>query len=236
MHLAILMTNTDESDFAFRFALDGQKFTDLIHLARPDWRLTVFAVKDGVIPDDLSRFGGVIITGSPASTLSRAPWVAKLLGLIREMNDAGMPIFGVCFGHQAIALALGGQIGDNPDGWFHGLSVNTFVTRPNCMRDLPDPVRLYASHKEQVVALPEGAVVITKAEGCDVTGFAMGAHILTTQQHPEMTPAFMTALTEELADQLGADNLAIARATIGGPVDTQPFAEAMARFFEQAAG
>ncbi len=236
MHLAILMTNTDESEFACRHPLDGQKFTDLIHLVRPDWRLTVFAVKDGVFPGDVSRFDGVIITGSPASTLSGAPWVVKLLDLIREMNDARLPMFGACFGHQAIALALGGRIGANPAGWFHGLSINAIVTRPIWMRDVPDPVRLYASHKEQVITLPRGAVGFTRAEGCAVTGFGVDSHIFTTQQHPEMTLAFMAALTGELADQLRAGNLENARATIGGPVDTQPFAQAIARFFEQAAG
>lgn len=64
----------------------------------------------------------------------------------------------------------------------------------------------------------------------------MGAHILTTQQHPEITPAVMTALTEELADQLRVDNLAAARATIGGPVETRPLPQVIARFFEPAAG
>ena len=236
MHLAILMCNTDESDFAHRHPLDGQKFSDLVHLVRPGWTQEVFAVKDGVFPGGLSGFDGTILTGSPASVLSDAPWVARLLALVREMYAARLPMFGACFGHQAIALALGGQIGANPAGWFHGLSVNEVVARPGWMRDLPDMFRLYASHKEQVVALPDGAQVVSRAKGCDVSGFAMGGHVFATQQHPEMTRGFMLALTQELAPDLGDDLASKALESLAEPTDTRAFAECLARFFEQAAG
>jgi len=236
MHLAILMTNTDESEFAHRHPLDGQKFTDLIRLVRPDWTLEVFAVKDGVFPDDPADFDGVIITGSPASTLGGEPWVAQLLELIRQMDAAHVPMFGACFGHQVIALALGGSIGPNPGGLVHGLSVNTVTNRPGWAPDLPDRLRLYASHGEQVTSLPEGAQVISHAKGCEVTGFCIGGHVYTTQQHPEMTQGFFTALTDELVDYLGPDLVARARTSLGEDADMRVFATSIARFFEQAAG
>ena len=47
MKIAILMTNTDESDFAQRHPKDGEKFTDFIQLVRPKWETVVFSVKDG---------------------------------------------------------------------------------------------------------------------------------------------------------------------------------------------
>lgn len=235
MHLAILMTNTDESEFAQAHPKDGEKFADLIHLVRPGWTLEVFAVKDGVFPADLSRFDGAMITGSPASVTGEADWIARLLDLIRAMHAAGMPIFGACFGHQAIALALGGTIGRNSGGWIHGLTRNRTLTRPGWARDLPDEVRLYGSHVEQVTALPEGAVPISRSEGCDVTGFVLGDTIYTTQHHPEMTPEFIAALTEELAGDLGPDLAARARASLAERSDMTVFAESIARFFEQAA-
>ena len=121
MHLAILMTNTDESPFAQRHPKDGEKFAELIHLVRPDWRVEVFPVKDGVFPADITAFDGAMITGSPASTRSGADWTLKLFDLIRDMAARHQPVMGVCFGHQAIALALGGQVGRSPEGWAHGL-------------------------------------------------------------------------------------------------------------------
>jgi len=235
MHLAILMTNTDESAFAARHPRDGQKFTDLIQSARPDWTTEVFAVKDGVFPDSLARFNGAMITGSPASVRSGAEWTEELLALIRAMHGAGLPMFGACFGHQAIALALGGAVGDNPGGWVHGLTHNEMLARPDWAADLPDTVRLYGSHTEQVTALPDGAVPLSRSEGCPISGFAIDGTVYTTQHHPEMTPEFIAALTEELADRMGPDLTARARASLAEPADGAVFAESVARFFEQAA-
>lgn len=234
MHLAILMTNTDESDFADAHPRDGQKFTDLIQLVRPGWTTEVFAVKDGVFPDDLTRFDGVMITGSPASVLGDAPWVAQLLDLIRDIDAAGMPMFGACFGHQAIALALGGTIGRNPGGWVHGLTRNKMLARPSWAQDLPDEVKLYASHVEQVSTLPDGAEVLSESDGCGVTSFAIGGRIYTTQHHPEMTADFIAALTDELAPALGPDMAATARKSLAEESDMETFATSIARFFEQA--
>jgi GMP synthase-like glutamine amidotransferase len=234
MHLAILMTNTDDSEFSQDHPGDGQKFSDLIHMTRPDWTLEVFAVKDGIIPDDLTRFDGVMITGSPASAQSDAPWVAQLLELIRQMHADRLPMFGACFGHQAIALALGGRLGRNPGGWVHGLTRNSMVARPDWVHDLPDEVKLYGSHIEQVSHLPKGAEVISCAPGCDISGFVLGGHIYTTQHHPEMTPDFIAALTDELAELIGPEVSKQARASLAEPADRQAYATSIARFFEQA--
>lgn len=116
MHIAILMANTDESEFAQRHPKDGKKFARLIGPLRPDWRFTTIAVKDGEFPADLSGYDGFIITGSPASVHDEEPWVHRLMQVIRDIRAADLPLFGACFGHQAIAKALGGRVGKNPGG------------------------------------------------------------------------------------------------------------------------
>ena len=234
MHLAILMANTDESAFADAHPRDGAKFTALIRSVRPDWTTQVFAVKDGEFPTDLSAFDGVMITGSPASVHDPDPWIADLLSLIRDMTAARLPLFGACFGHQAIALALGGQVGHNPGGWVFGRT-QTQVTDPAPWMDpLPQVTALYAAHVEQVTAMPAQARALTTSAECPVGGFAIGNHVYTTQYHPEMTPGFIAALIEHLADDKPAGVIARARASLAMPADTRPFAESIARFFEQA--
>lgn len=233
MHLAILMTNTDDSEFARAHPRDGQKFTDLILMARPGWSTSVFAVKDGLFPPDLFSFDGAMITGSPASVRSGAAWIAQLLKLIRDAHARQFPLFGACFGHQAIAQALGGKLDHTPVGWVHGLTRNQLVNRPDWAADLPEEVKLYGAHCEYAAALPAGAIPFSSCGGLN-SGFTLGRHIFTTQHHPEMSHGFITALTEELRETLGPDVHARARSSLRERSDQQPFAESLARFFEQA--
>lgn len=234
MHLAILMTNTDESEFAQAHPKDGEKFTDLIQLARPGWRTSVFSVKDGEFPQDLFAFDGAMITGSPASARSGAPWTGRLLELIRAAHARRFPLFGACFGHQAIALALGGELDHNTHGWVHGLTRNHLLHRPDWAAALPEAVKLYGSHCECVSSLPEDATPFSERNGTN-TGFTVGRHIFTTQHHPEMTSDFILALSEEMRDELGPAAHARALDSLKDHSDQQAFAESLARFFEQAA-
>ena len=224
MHIAILVTNTDESAFAGRHPDDGAKFAGLLGALRPDWRFSVFSVKDGNFPAALDTFDGIIVTGSPASVHDAHPWIARLLDVLRDAAGQGVPMFGACFGHQAIAMALGGTVGRNPDGWVLGL-VQTRIQGLG-------PIRLYAAHLEQVTALPEGAAVVGQTDSCPIAAMRIGSHILTTQYHPEMTPAFIAALVTELDGHLPADVVTRARASLTEQADTPRIAAHIVAFLE----
>ena len=226
MHIAVLMANTDESAFAAAHPRDGEKFVQLLSPLRPDWRFSVFNVKDGVFPDSQAGIDGVIVTGSPASVHDADAWVGRLLALIRQIVAGGVPLFGACFGHQAIALALGGEVARNPGGWVLG----TAATQMEGM----GPLRLYAAHLEQVTRLPLDARVIGTTPGCPLAAMAIGTRVMTTQYHPEMTPAFIAALTDELAGKLPVEVIARARASLGAKADTARIAAHMVAFLEAA--
>ncbi len=223
MHIAILMANTDESSFAEGWPRDGEKFSSLLDGLRPNWRFSVYAVKDGIFPNGLSGIDGFLITGSPASVLDKDPWVGGLLQLIRQIVAAKLPLFGACFGHQAIALALGGTVGPNPGGWVLGLARTVMAG---------DEISLYAAHNEQVLALPTGAVALGGNADCPIGAFRIERHVLTTQYHPEMTPAFIAALVEHLRGKLPDAVIANATATLSQAADTQRMADQIVRFLE----
>ncbi|WP_065330425.1 type 1 glutamine amidotransferase [Tritonibacter mobilis] len=233
MRIAILMTNTDDSAFVHRHPMDGEKFTTLVQMARPHWSCDVFAVKDDIFPEDIGTYDGAMITGSPASTRSGAPWVTHLLDLIRQMHALRLPLFGACFGHQAIALALGGRVDNLPGGWVHGRTENHLIARPEWAADLPEVVSIYGSHVEYVRELPKGADPLMTRDGHN-TGFTLGTHIATSQHHPEMTHDFICALTEELRTDMGPEVYARAQESLTQKVDQPALAEAIARFFEAA--
>lgn len=223
MHIAILMTNTDESAFAQTRPKDGEKFTTMLQSVRPDWRTTVFAVKDGVFPPAGARFDGWLIGGSPASVHDGEAWIDQLFALIRRLVAEEQPVFGACFGHQAIAMALGGRVEKNPGGWVFGL-VET---------DMEDqPLRIYGSHLEQVTTLPTGARILGGNTDCPVGSFGIGAKVMTTQYHPEMTHEFISDLVEEYASDLPPEVATRARASLVRHADSARIAERIARFFE----
>lgn len=226
MRLAILMANTDDSAFAKAHPDDGAKFSALLHRVRPDWQFEVFDVKDGVFPQDLD-FDGILITGSPASVHDGTPWITELEALVRRILAARVPLYGACFGHQIIARALKAPVGDNPDGW----SLGRIETEA-----LPEGVKIpmYAAHKEQVLALPEGARLTARTPGCPIAGFAIGRHVLTTQYHPEMDRDFIAALLVAFQEGLGKPLTERALASLGTGTDLDALGASIARFFEQA--
>lgn len=226
MRLAILMTNTDESTFAQQHPDDGQKFSALLHRVRPDWDIQIYSVKDNIFPDTLD-FDGLLITGSPASVHDGAPWITTLEQLVRKAVHKKVPMFGACFGHQVIARALGAKVGHNPDGWVLGRIETKF-------EEGDTPVPFYAAHKEQVTTLPEGAKIVARTPGCEIAGFAIDNHVLTTQYHPEMTNSFVTALLDAFADQIGKEITDRAAQTLVNDTDLDALAEWIATFFEQA--
>jgi GMP synthase-like glutamine amidotransferase len=225
MHIAILMANTDESDFAQGHPKDGEKFTRLLAPLRPDWQFSVVTVKDGEFPEDLSAYDGFIITGSPASVHDADPWVDRLMDVIRQIRSENRPVFGACFGHQAIAKALGGRVDRNPGGWVFGLEETVLEG---------EPIRLYAAHVEQVTALPAGAKSLGGNAGCPNGAFQIGTRVLTSQYHPEITPQFAAALVEEYADKLPPAVALRAKESLAETADSARIADRIIRFFESA--
>lgn len=234
MHIAILVTNTDESEFADHHPKDREKFTTLIHAVRPEWELSVFEVKDDKFPHDIAPFDGLIITGSPASIHENANWIDRLRSLIIEAHQAGQKMFGACFGHQAIAEALGGAVGENPTGWVLGTVEAERVARTEWETHLPDKINLYAAHHEQVLRLPEGAQVIHRQETCQNAGFRIGNSVYATQYHPEMKHEFVIALTEEMKGSVPDEVIESSYKSLAVRSEYLEFAESIARFFEHS--
>jgi GMP synthase-like glutamine amidotransferase len=201
---------------------------------RPDWQVTAFDLAHGEFPETFQGFDGILIGGSPSSVHDDDPWIARLTAIIRDAYAQGLPMAGACFGHQIIARALGGQVGANPHGWVFG-RITTDITAPARWMDGPASIALAAAHSEQVTALPPGATVLARSEGCPVAAYAIGAKVFATQHHPEITDAFLAALTDEYAPHLPPAVAARARASLTAPVEGARFAEWLARFFETAA-
>jgi len=233
LRLAVLLTNNDTSAFAAHFPNDGQKVVQLLQPLRPNWSFEVVPVKDGVLPSSPEAFDGYVITGSPASVNDdHLPWVGQLLDFIRAVDAVRQPLIGLCFGHQAVARALGGQVARNAAGWGLGTAPTHWTTTPAWMQPSQATTTLMAAHNEQVTRMPEGAVCLGGSDFCPIGSMQIGQHIWTTQFHPEMPLVFMKALLGFLADKLDADTMARAHASLNNAADVPLFGQWMAQFFD----
>ena len=234
MHIGILVTNTDKSDFAKARPSDGEKFRALLQPLRPDWQFTAVMVRDGEFPKSIHDFDGYVITGSPASANGGEAWIDRLMSFIRELDAALVPTIGICFGHQAIARALGGRVGKNPEGWGFGISPTHFTVHESWMQPSQETLNLYAAHTEQVIVLPTNAETLGGSAFCPVGSYKVGNHIFTTEYHPEMTPEFITDLSYEIEKSIGNPIAERAREQFKTAADGRIFAQWMAQFFEMS--
>ncbi len=234
MHIAVLVTNTDASAFAACHASDGQKFATLVQALRPGWCVTSFDLPAEEFPADLGAYDGFILGGSPASVNDDAPWIARLLHAIPAIVALGKPLFGACFGHQAIAIALGGTVSANAGGWVFGVTETLMTDPAPWMTGGPGPIRVNAAHSEQVTRLPPGAQIVGHSADCAVGAYRIGNKVFATQYHPEMTPDFMAALVEEYAGDMPPDVVTKARTSLATPAETDRMAGWIVGFFEQA--
>ena len=141
-------------------------------------------------------------------------------------------MFGACFGHQAIAEALGGKVITNPGGWELGAVEVFHKDAPDWCDPLAKPYVAYAAHLEQVGDMPEGAQIIAERSGCPVAGFRIGNIIYTTQYHPEMDNQFITELSKDLRGKLPDEVIERSLGSLSAHADQNAVAESAALFFE----
>ncbi len=230
--LVVLNANTDRSRFAQAHPRDGEKFRTLIQEVRPGWEVLDFDVTSDEYPPSWQDIDGVIITGSPASATEDHTWFLALLNVICQLDEMKMPMFGVCFGHQAIARALGGKVEANSGPFILGIVEAQVSNPPPWMQNAPKSFRIAAAHGDQVSAIPAEAVVNCSGPDCPVGGYHIGDHVFASEYHPEMTQHFIESLTDAMARNSDPAVIERARASFFAPADRALFANWIAAFFE----
>ena len=103
---------------------------------------------------------GFIVTGSSASVTERAPWMLRAEAWLREATALDRPILGICFGHQLLAQALGGNVVKNPRGREIGtvkVHLDDGAVRDHLFGELPRAFHANATHIDTVDELPKNA-------------------------------------------------------------------------------
>lgn len=211
-------------------------FETLITRADDGFSYQTVSIPAGDALPNPAGLDAVLITGSAAGVYDDEPWISPLLDFIRAAAATRTPQFGICFGHQAIAEALGGKVVKSPKGWGVGRHEYAIAHRPGWMAGGPNTFALAVSHQDQVIAAPPGAQVIATSPFCEFAGLAYGdTPAASLQGHPEFHPGFGASLHALRTDRIGHDTVARGVASLAAPLDTARVAGWIAAFFRATA-
>lgn len=158
-----------------------------------------------------SELAGVIVTGSHDMVTDRHPWSEQTADWIRQAVTAQVPVLGVCYGHQLLAHAMGGVVGDNPNGKEFGtvaIRCSDQADSDPLLAGLPGTFNAQACHSQSVLQLPPGAALLASSDMDPHHAFAVGNRAWGVQFHPEFDARVLRAYIQRFADDLasqGAD-------------------------------
>ena len=231
--LTIIETGRPPANMEGTWPLYPAMFEDLICPFLPGWSFASIALSEGATLPDPATLDAILITGSPAGVYESPPWMAPLMDFIRWAADARTPQIGICFGHQAIAHAMGAKVAKSDKGWGIGRHVYDILAPQSWMKRAPaDRFSLGVSHQDQVQSLPPGAELVGKNSFCEFAALAY-PHInaMSFQGHPEYSPGFSCALYNvRKGTKLPVEMVDEAEASFDRPVDNDLVAQWIAQF------
>ena len=123
----------------------------------------------------------VILSGGPSSVYETgAPQVDPAL------FEASVPTFGICYGFQAMASALGGTVAQTGLSEFGGTPLRV-SDEGTLLAGLPETLSVWMSHNDSVTVAPEGFSVLASSDGAAVAAFEhVGRGLAGVQFHPEV--------------------------------------------------
>jgi len=179
----------------------------------------VSAVKEEL--PNAKAFDGYIITGGKYSVFDRFSWQNKFFKFLEKVIEEQIPLIGICYGHQAIAKVLGGEVVRSPKGYGVGLMpVNVIKTTSWCNMNT-NPLMLHAMHQDQVIELPSKAELFLSGDFCPISGFFVKNKVLAIQQHPDFNSSLNKSLMEKRRNIIGSTTVREGTQSLAGPDHTQ---------------
>ncbi len=155
--------------------------------------------------DDLpnfARYHAAIMTGSPAYVGDDEPWMRWGIRLIKKLvAEDAMPFLAVCFGHQLMGQAYGGDVGPNPRGREMG-TIDVSLTNHGVVIDdplwssMPRSFQAQCTHRDVIRAPGDHLVVLGKAAHDDNHVVKAGRRQWGVQFHPEFDDVTMRLYLE----------------------------------------
>lgn len=162
----------------------------------------VFQTWQGELPTEVNADEIYLVPGSLDAAYDDKPWIVALLQWIEKAYVRGARLMGVCFGHQAIARALGGDVRQFEGGFGVGVRASRVIDSSMKTYFPGQEMRLLYSHHDQVVALPQDAELCATSDFCENESFRIGHQVITFQGHPEFTVAYSCHLLTNCSEDV----------------------------------
>jgi GMP synthase (glutamine-hydrolysing) len=151
-------------------------------------RFLIVNVEEGGILPSHDQISASIITGSHAMLTDHLPWMESTAQWLAEAMSFPIPTLGICFGHQLLAYALGGEVAYNPSGPEYG-SVELKLTHKShadlLLKQVPVHSKVFVSHAQTVIRLPEDTLHLAFSEKDNHQAFCFNHIAWGVQFHPE---------------------------------------------------
>ncbi len=153
-------------------------------------QVAVFDPRTGADFPLLQQVAGLVLTGSHSMVTEHLDWSERTARYTQHAVEAGIPTLGVCYGHQLLAYAFGGEVGNNPNGTEEGTTTIQLT-----LEGRADPLlgglgvekfEAQVSHSQSALSLPPGAIRLAFDGWDENQAFRIGQNVWGVQFHPEM--------------------------------------------------
>ncbi|QSQ13658.1 glutamine amidotransferase [Myxococcus landrumensis] len=214
----VLLLKAGEAAEHVRLAVGDYEQWFLTTIGLKGYRFDILPVhRNAPLPPDARAYDAVMMTGSPLSVTRLEPWMERVSDFMVDVAEKGTPVLGVCFGHQLLARAYGGEVARNPMGRETG-TVEVRLTdagRGDALFDgVPDVFAAQATHEDIVTQVPGDARVLAGNDNTAAQALAFRAKVRGVQFHPEAAPEALRAVIH--ARREGLEREAVARGVTPG--------------------
>lgn len=204
LRICILETDVLRPELVDQYQSYGRMFERLFARQQIEAQFVIHNVMQGDYPAEEQRFDAYLVTGSKADSFGSDPWIQTLKTYLLGLYERGEKLLGVCFGHQLLALLLGGKSERATQGWGVGIHHYQLGNAAQWMTPALDNLTLLISHQDQVTRLPDNATVIASSEFCPFAAYHINDQVLCFQGHPEFIHDYSRTLMDIRQESLGA--------------------------------
>ncbi|WP_426036110.1 type 1 glutamine amidotransferase [Cypionkella sp. TWP1-2-1b2] len=160
-------------------------------------QLHVIALDEGDKIPALQDYDLLAVMGGPMDVWQEAehPWLISEKAAIKHwVQILNRPYFGICLGHQLLAVATGGEARpmQHPEVGLTKITLTGAGRSDPMFANLPAQMTTLQWHGVEVTTLPPDTVVLASNPACAVQAMRVGRHAYGVQYHLEILPSTVT--------------------------------------------